>query len=127
MLIIFYYVVIKGTVLNDGLWHLDHLFQKSLRYHNHKENYKINLKEGIIPIGLKIKKEPGFVPVMGPFNKKWKSILFDAERSLVELLLTESDNVIKKSETEFDQELKKATSWLYRCKEIGNCAETSGL
>ena len=86
---------------------MDHLFQKSLRYHNHKENYKINLKEGIIPIGLKIKKEPGFVPVMGQFNKKWNSVLFDAERSLVELLLTESDNVIKKSETEVDQELKK--------------------
>ena len=41
------------------------------------------------------------------FNKKWNSVLFDAERSLVELLLTESDNVIKKIETEFDQELKK--------------------
>ena len=44
---------------------------------------------------------------MGQFNKNWNSILFDAERSLVELLLTESGNVIKKSETEFDQELKK--------------------
>ena len=44
---------------------------------------------------------------MGQFNKNWNSILFDAERSLVELLLTELGNVIKKSETEFDQELKK--------------------
>ena len=51
MLIIFYYVVIKKMVLNDGLSHLDHLFQKSLRYHHHKENYKISLKEGIIPTG----------------------------------------------------------------------------
>ena len=40
-------------------------------------------------------------------HKKWNSVLFDAERSLVELLLTESDNVIKKIKTEFDQELKK--------------------
>ena len=65
-------------VLNDGS-HLDHLFQKSLRYHNHKENYKITLQEGIIPTGLKIKKEPGFVvPVMGQFSKKWNSVLFDA-------------------------------------------------
>ena len=70
MLIICYYVVIKGMVLNDGLSHLDHLFQKSLRYQHHKENYKISLKEGIIPTGLKIKKEPGFVPVTGQFNKK---------------------------------------------------------
>ena len=44
---------------------------------------------------------------MGQFNKKWNSILFDAERRQVELLLTESDNVIKKVETEFDQKLKK--------------------
>ena len=41
------------------------------------------------------------------FNKKRNSVCFDAERSLVELLLTKSDNVIKKIETEFDQELKK--------------------
>ena len=107
MLIICYYVVIKGMVLNDGLSHLGHLFQKSLCYHHHKENYKISLKEGIIQTGLKIKKEPGFVPVMEQFNKKWNSVLFDAERSLVELLLTELGNVIKKIETEFDQELKK--------------------
>ena len=56
MLIIFYHVVIKGMVLNEGLSHLDHLFQKSLRYYHHKENYRISLKEGIIPTGLKIKK-----------------------------------------------------------------------
>ena len=55
ILIIFYYVVIKGMVLNDGFSHLDHLFQKSLRYQHHRENYKISLKEGIIPTGLKIK------------------------------------------------------------------------
>ena len=41
------------------------------------------------------------------FNKKWNFVLFDAEWRLLELLLTESDNVIKTIETEFDQELKK--------------------
>ena len=41
------------------------------------------------------------------FNKKWDFVLFDAEWRLVELLITESDNVIKTIETEFDQELKK--------------------
>ena len=83
-LIILYYVVIKGIVLNDWLSHLDHLLQKSFRYHYRKKNYKISLQEGIIPTGLKIKKEPGFVPVTGQFNKKWNSVLFDAERRLVE-------------------------------------------
>ena len=47
---------------------------------------------------------------MEQFNKKWNSILFDAEGRLLELLLTELDNVIKKIETEFDQDLKKKTS-----------------
>ena len=98
MLIIFYYIAIKRMVLSDGS-HLDHLFQKSLRYHHHKENYKISLQEGIIPTCLKIKKELGFVPVTGQFNKKWNFVLFDAERRLLELLLTESGNVIKKIET----------------------------
>ena len=45
MINIFYYVVIKGMVLNEGLSHLDHLFQKSLPYHHHKENYEISLQE----------------------------------------------------------------------------------
>ena len=47
------------------------------------------------------------MPVMEQFKKKWNSILFDAEGRLLELLLTELDNVIKKIETEFDQDLKK--------------------
>ena len=51
MLITFYYVVVKGMILNDGLSYLDHLLQKSLRYHHDKENYKIILQEGIITTG----------------------------------------------------------------------------
>ena len=56
MINIFYYVVIKGMVLNEGLSLLDHLFQKSLPYHHHKANYEISLQERIIPTGLKMKK-----------------------------------------------------------------------
>ena len=97
-------------VPNDGLSHFDHLFQKSLRYHHHKENYRISLQKGIILAGLKIKKDPGFVPVTEQFDKKRNSLFFNAERSLVELLLTESDNVIAKNEIEFNQELKKTIS-----------------
>ena len=107
MLIIFCCIVTRGMVLNYGLSHLDHLFQKSLRYHHHKENYRISLQEGIIPTRLKIKSEPVFVPVIEQFNKKWNSVLFNAERSLVELVLTKSDNVNAKIEIEFNQELEK--------------------
>ena len=56
MLIIFYFVVIKVMVLNDGVSHIDHLLQKSLHYHHDKKIYKIILQEGIITTSLKIKK-----------------------------------------------------------------------
>ena len=55
---IIYYVVVKGMVLTDGLQHLDHLFQKLLRYHHHKEDFRISLQKRIIPTGLEIRKEP---------------------------------------------------------------------
>ena len=53
MMIIFYYIVIKGMVHNDGLLHFNHIIQKSLRYHHHKANYRISLQEKIMPTCLK--------------------------------------------------------------------------
>ena len=94
-------------VLNDYNSHLDHLFQKSLRYNHHKENYKISLEEVVTPIGLKLRKDPAFLPVTDGFQQKWDAILFNAERNLVELLLVETDSVIKKLELDFDKEMKR--------------------
>ena len=101
-----YYLIRKGMVLNDGNSHLDHLLQKSLRYNRHKDNYKISLEEGVIPAGLKLRKDPAFLPVTDDFQKKWNAILFNADRNLAELLLVETDSVIKKHELDFSQELK---------------------
>ena len=56
---------------------------------------------------LKNKQDPGFVPVTEQFNKKLNFVLFNAQRCLVELFLTKSDNVIAKIELEFSKELKK--------------------
>ena len=67
-------------VLSVGDSHLDVLFQKSLRYNHHKENYQISLRDGIIPSGLRIKKEPAFVPVTEDFHSEWNSVLFEAEK-----------------------------------------------
>ena len=94
-------------VLNDGNSYLDHLFQKSLRYNHHKENYKISLEEGITPTGLKLRKDPAFLPLTDGFQQKWDVILFNAEKNLVELLLVETDSVIKKLEFDFNKELKR--------------------
>ena len=54
-------------VLNDGNSYLDHLFQKSLRYNHHKENYKISLEEGVTPTRMKLRKDPAFLPVTDGF------------------------------------------------------------
>lgn len=86
LIITYYFInVIKGMVLSDGNSQLDYLFQKSLRYNHHRENYQISIRDGIIPPGLQIKKEPTFVPVTDDFHRKWKSVLYDAEKRLVKL------------------------------------------
>ena len=102
-----YYLIRKGMVLNDGNSYLDHLFQKSLCYNHHKENYKISQEEGVTPTGFKLRKDPAFLPVTDSFQQKWDAILFNAERNLVELLLVETDSVIKKLELDIDKELKR--------------------
>ena len=96
-------------VLSNGNSYLDHLFQKSLRYNRqkNKKNYKISLEEEVIPTGLKLRKDPAFLPVTDGFQQKWDTILFNAERHLVELLLGETDSVIKKLELDFNKELKR--------------------
>ena len=62
-------------VLNNYFSHLDHLFQKSLHYNHHKENYKISLQERVISPELKSGKDPAFLPVTDGFQQKWDTIL----------------------------------------------------
>ena len=50
----------------------------------------------MIPPGLRIKKQPAFVPTTEDFYIKWDSILYYAERKLVELLLVELVKVVAK-------------------------------
>ena len=91
-LIVLCIFLIKGMVTFDGNSHLDLVFQKALRYSRHRENYKESLQNGVIPPGLRIKKQPAFIPTTEDFYIKWDSILYDAERKLVELLLVESES-----------------------------------
>ena len=64
-----YYLIRKGMILNDGNSHLDNLFQKSFRYNHHKENCKISLEEGVTPTGLKLRRDPAFLPVLAVSKK----------------------------------------------------------
>ena len=98
---------VNGMVFFDGNYHLDYLYQKSLRYQHHRENYVTSLLEGFIPKGLRIKKCPAFEPVTDHFESQWNSILYDTEKRLVELLLKESENVIAKIDNEIEIELQK--------------------
>ena len=88
-----------------GNSHLDLAFQKVLRYSHHRENYKKSLQNGVIPPGLRIKKQPAFMPTTEDFYIKWDSILYDAERKLVELLLVESEKVVAKIEIGINNQL----------------------
>ena len=59
----------------DGNVPLDILYEKSLRYQHHKENYQKNLLEGLIPSGLLIKKHPDINAISDKFEGKWNLVL----------------------------------------------------
>ena len=56
----------------------------------------------MIPPGLHIKKQPALIPTAEGFYIKWDSILYDAERTLVELLLVEPERVVAKIEIDIN-------------------------
>ena len=73
-------LLIKGMITFDGNSHLDLAFQKALRCSHHWESYKNNLQNEVIPSGLRIKKQPAFIPTKEYFHIKWDTILYSAER-----------------------------------------------
>ena len=59
----------------------------------------------MIPSGLKINKRPTFESVTDDFQNQWNSVLHDAEKRLVKLLLKESENVVAKVQSEIELEI----------------------
>ena len=57
-----------------------------------------------------IKRQPAFKPTTEDFYIKWDSILYDAERKLVELLLVESKKVVGKIEIDIIEEYSTEAS-----------------
>ena len=70
----------------------------------------------MIPIDLKLQKDPSFLPITDGIQQNWNSTLFNAERNLVELLLIESDSVIAKLKLDLIKELIKTISVFHRGK-----------
>ena len=73
----------------------------------HAENYKRNITEGKSPYGLQINKQPSIQTISLDFLVKWNSVLGNAERQLIELLLTEAKVVSKAVEEKFERKLRK--------------------
>ena len=88
-------MLFSGGILSS----LDVLFQKSIRYNHHKNNYERSLLEGIIPTSLKLNERPALETVAD-------NVLFDTEKKLVKLLLEESKKVIGKIEIDINNEVK---------------------
>ena len=102
--------VVNGMVLSGWNTYLDLLYQKSIRYQHHRENYVTSLLEGFIPSGLRIKKRPAFKPVSDTFEGEWNSILYNTEKRLVELLLKESEDAVSVVEAEIQVEIERSDS-----------------
>ena len=90
MIIFISYHVVTGMVAFDGNTHL---------------GCSKNLLKGLIPSGLKINKRPAFESVTDEFESRWNSVLYDAEKHLVKLLLKESKNVVAKVQSEIELEI----------------------
>ena len=82
---------------------LNLLFERALCYEDYRENFRESLLNNIAPFGFHIEKSSVIVPVNEDFHIKWHSILKNAEKQLVELLLTESETIIAKIQLEVDQ------------------------
>ena len=49
---------------------------------------------------------PDIQQISNDFYYQWNTVLYDTEKRLVELLLTETQKVVEKTQTEFDDGLK---------------------
>ena len=99
-------LVNRMVIQDGGMSLLDRLLQKSLRYKHHREHYIQSFEEKVIPLGLKINNKPAFAPISEDFMINWKNMLQRAEYSLVQLLFTESQKVIKKLDSDIENELR---------------------
>ena len=67
---------------------------------------------------LKIKKEPAFHLISEDFFIKWKEILYNAVKNLVDLLLYESSKVIAEIEIDFSNKIYKPHPDDYKAKRV---------
>ena len=75
-------------------------------YVYYQKKFKESLSKNVTPFGLRIKKAPATETVNDDFHMKWHSILENAEKQLIELLLFESETMVAKIQFEVDMSIK---------------------
>ena len=58
----------------------DFLYQKSLCYQHHRENYQTSLLEGMTPSRLQIKKCQTINAISDTFEEQWNFVFYNAEK-----------------------------------------------
>ena len=80
----FYHVItlrilsVNGWIFNAMTMHfneIDLLYQKTLKYQHHAENYKERLAQDITPFGLQLKEKAAISAISPDFNKYWNNVL----------------------------------------------------
>ena len=82
---------------------IDLLFQETLKYQRHVENYKESLTKDITPFGLQLKKKAAISAISADFNNQWNNMLKGTERKLLNLLLKEVNEISNETNKKFDE------------------------
>lgn len=86
-------VLVDGMVLKDGFNYSSHfgfLLQISVKHQSHQNNHILSFQQTINPSRHKHSKKIANLSISLDIEKKWKIILHDAEKELVENLRYES-------------------------------------
>ena len=91
-----------------GYNQVDLLYQYSLKYYHHAENYQQNILQDITKtFGLRLKKRAAINLISHDFNSHWNGILKDVKWKLLTLLLTKAQKSSESADSEFQEIIKK--------------------
>ena len=86
----------------DGNTHLDLLYEKSLRYQHHRENYQTSLLEGLTPSGSRIKRRPAINTIFDTFEEQWNFVPLRCRKEIGPVLLKESERIANEIEIQIE-------------------------
>ena len=87
---------VHEMVYFDGNTQLDLLYEKSLLYQHHRENYQTSLLEGLTTSGSRIKKRPAINAIFDTFEEQWNFVPLRCRKEIGPVLLQESESIATK-------------------------------